>query len=111
MSTKQTHFQEDWLQNVQYSSWLKRKDDIKVAYCAKCQKTIELSNMRDIWETKLTYITNFGIAPYFHQLLIDEFKNCNYYSLSFNGNLNDFTQTCHVQFYMTLQCEGKILYL
>ena len=45
MSTKQTYFQEDWLQNVQYSRRLKRKDDKKVAYCAKCQKTIKLSNM------------------------------------------------------------------
>ena len=47
MSTKQIYFQEDWLQNVQYSSWLKRKDDKKVAYYAKCQNTIELSNMED----------------------------------------------------------------
>ena len=42
MSTKQTYFQEDWLQNVQYSSRLKHKDDKKAAYCAKCQKFIEL---------------------------------------------------------------------
>ena len=45
MSTKQTYFQEHWLLNVQRSSWLKRKDDKKFAYCAKCQKTIDLSNM------------------------------------------------------------------
>ena len=45
-------------------------------------------------DTKLTYITNFGIAPFFHQLLIDEMKNCNYYSLSFDEILNDFMQTC-----------------
>ena len=45
---------------------------------------------------KLTYITNFGIAPYFHQLLIDELKNCNYYSLSLDESLNDFTQTCQI---------------
>ena len=44
MSTKQTYFQEDWLLNIQYSSQLKRKGDKKVAYCAECQKTIELSN-------------------------------------------------------------------
>ena len=45
MSTKQRYFLEDWLQNIQYSSWLKRKDDKKVAYCAKWQKTMELSKM------------------------------------------------------------------
>ena len=41
MNTKQTYFQEDWLQNIQYSSWLKRKDDKKVAYSAKCQKALK----------------------------------------------------------------------
>ena len=41
-------------------------------------KDFRLSN------TKLTYITNFGIAPYFHQLCIDELKNCNCYSPSFD---------------------------
>ena len=40
MITKQTYFQEDWFQNFLYSSWLKRNDDKKVAYYAKCQKTI-----------------------------------------------------------------------
>ena len=45
MSTKQTYFHKDQLQNVKYSNWLKGKDDKKVAYCAKCLKTIELSNM------------------------------------------------------------------
>ena len=46
--------------------------------------------------TKLIYITNFGIAPYFHELLIDELENCNYYSLSFDESLNYFMQTCQI---------------
>ena len=42
--------------------------------------------------TKLTHITNFGIAPYFHQLPIDELRNCNCYSACFVESLNDFME-------------------
>ena len=51
----------------------------------------EIAKDFQLSRTKLTYITNFGIAPYFHQLLIDELENCNYYSLLFDESLNDFT--------------------
>ena len=44
----------------------------------------ERANDFPLSSTKMTYIVNFCIAPYFHQLLIDELKNCIYYSLSFN---------------------------
>ena len=51
----------------------------------------EIEKDFQVSHTKLTDIANFGIASYFRQLLIDEMKNCNYYSLSFNESLNDFT--------------------
>ena len=54
--------------------------------CLLIAKDFQLSR------TKLTYITKF--APYFHQLLIDELRNCNYYSPCFNESLNSFMQTC-----------------
>ena len=57
--------------------------------------------------TKLTDITNFFIAPYFHQILIDELKNFNYYSLSFDKNLNHFTQTCQVDINMRFWSKAK----
>ena len=44
----------------------------------------ERANDFPLSSTKMTYIINFCIALYFHQLLIDELKNCIYYSLSFN---------------------------
>ena len=53
------------------------------------------------FHTTLAYITNFGIAPYFHQPLIDELKNCNYYSLSFDESLNDFMQTCQMETFVS----------
>ena len=56
----------------------------------------EIAKDFQLSHTRLTYIINFGIAPYFHQLLIDELKNCNYYSLSSDEILNDFMQTCQM---------------
>ena len=52
----------------------------------------EIAKDFQLSRTKLTYITNFGIAPYFHRPLIDELNNCNYYSLSFDESLNDFSR-------------------
>ena len=57
--------------------------------------------------TKLTDISSFFIAPYFHQILIDELKNFNYYSLSFGKNLNHFTQTCQVDINMHFWSKAK----
>ena len=58
----------------------------------------EIAKDFQLSRTKVTYNTNFvyGVAPYFHQLLIDELKNCNYYSLCFDESLNDFTQKCQM---------------
>ena len=56
----------------------------------------EIAKDFQLSRTKLTYITNFGIALYFHQLPIDELKNCNYYSLSYadmsNGHKHSFLE-------------------
>ena len=44
--------------------------------------------------TKMTYLINFAIAPYFLEILISELKSCNYYSISLDESLNDITETC-----------------
>ena len=44
MSKKQTYFRNDWLSNPEFKNWLKCKDS-KAAFCVKCNKSIELSNM------------------------------------------------------------------
>lgn len=213
-SKKQTYFQIDWLENPLYSEWLKSREDKKTAYCKKCSKIIELSNMGEqalkshikgkkhtsnmkpmncffkvvsvpsnkpskepegdppkeserappkkqltlnftskdspekkkaeiLWalksvysdwsalandglndlfqkmfsdseiardfqmgRTKLTYLINFGIAPYFHEILLGELKNADYYSISFDESLNGVTQTCqmdlHIRFWSSI---------
>ena len=44
MSKKQTYFRNDWLSNPDFENLLKCKN-IKAAFCVKCNKSIELSNM------------------------------------------------------------------
>ena len=74
----------------------------------------EIAKGFQLSHTKLKYITNFGIAPYFHQLLIDELENCNYYSLSFDESLNDFTQTCqmdiNIRFWSKAKKKARVSY-
>ena len=44
--------------------------------------------------TKMAYLIDFAIAPYFMEILIDELKSCDYYSISFDESLNEITKTC-----------------
>ena len=44
MSKKQIYFRNDWLSNPDFKSRLRHRD-CKTAFCDKCNKTIELSNM------------------------------------------------------------------
>ena len=47
-------------------------------------------------QTKMTYIINFAIEPYFLEILISELKSCNYYSVSLHESINDIIQTCQM---------------
>ena len=47
-------------------------------------------------QTKMTYIINFAIEPYFLEILISELKSCNYYSVSLHECINDIIQTCQM---------------
>ena len=42
--------------------------------------------------TKMSYLLNFGIAPYFKNLLLDEIKASPYYVLSIDESLNTVLQ-------------------
>ena len=46
--------------------------------------------------SKLSYIVNHRLAPYFKTILKDEITKSDCYIVSFDGNLNDITQTCQM---------------
>ena len=45
---------------------------------------------------KLAYLINFGIALDFQQMLTDEIKSINFYSVSFNETLSKVSQTSQI---------------
>ena len=67
----------------------------------------EIAKDFQLSRTKLSYITNFGVAPYSHQLLIDELKNYSYYSLCLDESSNDFTQTCQMDINIRFWSKAK----
>ena len=45
---------------------------------------------------KIRYTANFGIAPYFNNLLVDDVKKTDCYVTSFDETLNAITQSCEM---------------
>ena len=45
--------------------------------------------------TKLKYVINFGIAPYFRDILYNHLKS-DCFVISFDESLNDYTQNCQM---------------
>ena len=44
--------------------------------------------------TKAGFIAHFGLAPYFHKLMLPKMSDCLYISLSFDEYLNSSVQKC-----------------
>ena len=55
----------------------------------KIAKSLELG------ATKLKYVINFGIAPYFRDILYNHLKS-DCFVISFDESLNDYTQNCQM---------------
>ena len=47
-------------------------------------------------QTKLMYITNFGLAPHFQDILKQKINNSDFFVVSFDESLNKSTQTCQM---------------
>ena len=45
---------------------------------------------------KLKYVVNWGLAPYFKDLLIEDISNAKYLSVGFDESLNKITQCCQM---------------
>ena len=46
--------------------------------------------------TKIKYLTNFGIAPYYKSVLLERIKESPCFVISYDESLNPVTQTCEI---------------
>ena len=46
--------------------------------------------------SKLQYMVNWGLAPYFRELLIEDVDKSKYVSVGFDESLNEITQSCQM---------------
>ena len=53
----------------------------------------QIASECQISQTKLKYLINFGIAPYFWQILVDGINCGSFFTLSFDESLIEVTQT------------------
>ena len=59
---------------------------------SKIAKSFELG------ATKLKHVINFGIAPYFRDILYNHLQKSDCFVVSFAESLNDYTQICQMDF-------------
>ena len=56
----------------------------------------ETAKLYEMGRTKLGYIVNLGLQPYFHGFLTESIKKSLYYLISFDESLNDSFQNCQM---------------
>ena len=64
--------------------------------------------------TKLAYSINFGIAPYFRQIFVDEINSCSFFTMSLDESLNKVMQTSQmdliIRFWHTINNQVYVRY-
>ena len=56
----------------------------------------KLASQRELCRIKLMYIENFGMAPYFREILKNETVNSGWYTISFDASLIKVVQECEM---------------
>ena len=56
----------------------------------------EIVNSYELGRCKLGHFTNFGLAPYFHDLLNEDIDRSSYFSISFDESLDEMFQNCQL---------------
>ena len=67
----------------------------------------EISFNLKLGKTKFAYLMNYGIAPHFKSNLLKSLNNSSFYSLSFDGSLNDVLQSFQKDMIVRYWNEGK----
>ena len=65
--------------------------------------------------TKYKYVINFGIAPYFRDILYNHLQKSDCFVISFDGSLNGYTQNCQmdilIRYFDHVENRVKVRYL
>ena len=65
--------------------------------------------------TKYKYVINFGIAPYFRDILYNHLQKSDCFVISFDESLNDYTQNCQrdilIRYFDHVENRVKVRYL
>ena len=76
---------------------------------------IKIAKSFELGATKLKYFINFGIAPYFRDTLYNHLQKSDCFVISFDENLNDYTQNCQmdvlIRYFDHVEDRVKVRYL
>lgn len=115
-----------WILNSVTSHWSCKSAGDSIHVLKLMFPDNEIARRMSCAETKCAYVTNFGIAPHFSQLLTDRVKNQRNHVLLFDESLNDNLQSkqmdVHVRFweddqvrinatYKTFKCYYNFFYI
>ena len=56
----------------------------------------EIAKSSQLEPSKIKYLTNFGIAPYYKSVVLERIKECPCFVISYDENLNPVIQTCEM---------------
>ena len=75
----------------------------------------EIAKSFQLGADKLKYVINFGIAPYFQDILYKLLNNSDHYVISFDESLNNITQNCQmdilVRYFDSIDHKVRVRYL
>ena len=69
--------------------------DLNATFCEMFPDSMVVSQFQ-LGPDKLKYFTNWGVAPYIRQLLLNELDSASFTAVSFDESLNKLTQTCQM---------------
>ena len=56
----------------------------------------EIAKSFQLGPSKIKYLTNLAIAPYYKSVALERIKECPCFVISYNESLNPVTQTCEI---------------
>ena len=90
-----------WTMNVvQSNNSLRSCDDLPKMFQNMFPDSMVAKNFT-FGKDKCGYYINYGLAPYFKSILVDDIKKSDFFSISFDESLNKSTQSCRMDLVVT----------